>query len=244
MKGIPLLKRLISAIKFEHLQESYSQAGEDRVLRFLFDILGVPHPTYLDIGAHHPTYLSNTYLFYKQGARGVCVEPDPILHQRIQQKRSRDICLNIGIATGSSSHLEFYVFDNPTLNTFSPIIRDEQIANGRVNTQRLHIPVFNVNEVIERYLPGPLHLVSLDTEGWDLMILQSFDFEKYRPVAFCIETLENTVERKIATIIDFMISKNYRIFADTYLNTIFVDNAVWTARPSIAVQANTEVQAL
>ncbi|MEO7933702.1 MAG: FkbM family methyltransferase [Chthoniobacterales bacterium] len=238
MKGIRLLKRLASAIKFEHTQESYAQAGEDRVLRFLFDLLGVPHPTYLDIGAHHPTYLSNTYLFYKQGARGVCVEPDPTLHQRIQQKRPRDVCLNIGVATGEDTSLEFYVFDNATMNTFSPEIRDEQIANGRVNTQCLQIPVANVNDVIEHHLPGVLHLVSLDTEGWDLIILQSFNFEKCRPTAFCIETLENTIERKIAPIIDFMISKNYRIFADTYLNTIFVDNNVWNARPSIAVQVD------
>lgn len=237
MKGIRLFKRLISAIKFEHTLESYSQSGEDRILRFLFDILEVPHPTYLDIGAHHPAYLSNTYLFYKGGSNGVCVEPDPILHKRIQRERNRDICLNIGIATESAAGLEFYIFDNPTMNTFSTQIRDEQVANGLVNTQRLIIPVLSVNELMERHFSTTLHFVSLDTEGFDLMILQSFDFDRFRPMAFCVETLENTIERKIAPIIDFMISKNYRIYADTYLNTIFVDAEVWNSRPAIKDQS-------
>ncbi|MFM6249337.1 MAG: hypothetical protein ACKPEQ_09345, partial [Dolichospermum sp.] len=57
---------------------SYSQCGEDLIINFIFNNLGIINPSYLDIGAHHPTYLSNTYSFYRKGCQGVCVEPDPV----------------------------------------------------------------------------------------------------------------------------------------------------------------------
>jgi FkbM family methyltransferase len=228
MKGIKLLKRLRAALRREDYQVSYAQCGEDRILHFLFSLLDIPHPTYLDIGANHPTQLSNTYLFYKEGARGVCVEPDPRLCRNIKAGRPHDTCLNIGIAAGVTGNLKFYVFNNPTMNTFSEIIRDEQLQTGLVLTQELEVEVQSINSVIARHFPtGCPNLVSIDTEGMDLAILETFDFTTYRPEAFCIETITNIEARKMTEIIDFMGSKNYVVYADTFLNTIFVDQERW-----------------
>ena len=55
---------------------SYSQAGEDQLVRYLFQSMGIANPTYLDIGANHPYICSNTFLFYSRGSKGVCIEPD------------------------------------------------------------------------------------------------------------------------------------------------------------------------
>src|SRR2546430_2805880 len=60
-------------------QRSYSQCGEDLLVNFIFGAIRQSAVSYLDVGAHHPTFLSNTYLFYKAGGSGVCVEPDPRL---------------------------------------------------------------------------------------------------------------------------------------------------------------------
>ncbi len=228
MKGIRLLKRLGAALRREDYQMTYAQCGEDSILRFLFNLLEIPLPTYLDIGAHHPTYLSNTFLFYREGARGVCVEPDPRLCSGIQAGRPNDTCLNIGIAAGATGHLSFYVFDDPTMNTFSEEVKQDQLRSGRLLQQELKIEVQSVNTVIARHFPSACpNLVSLDTEGLDLAILETFDFATYRPEVFCIETLTNVDDRKITEIIDFMISKNYVVYADTFVNTIFVDQQSW-----------------
>ena len=45
------------------LKNSYSQCGEDLIVEFILNGLKIKHPTYMDIGAHHPFYLSNTALF-------------------------------------------------------------------------------------------------------------------------------------------------------------------------------------
>jgi len=71
---------------------SYSQCGEDRILRHIFSVFGIEKPTYLDIGAHHPVALSNTYLFYQKGATGVLVEPNPARYRELVRARPRDVC--------------------------------------------------------------------------------------------------------------------------------------------------------
>ena len=101
-----------------YYRKSWSQCGEDLILRYLFDLLHIARPTYIDIGAHHPWYYNNTYLFYRQGARGVNIEPDPSLHAGLVRGRRHDINLNIGIGPGEAE-LDFYVMSTRTLNTFS-----------------------------------------------------------------------------------------------------------------------------
>jgi hypothetical protein len=47
---------------------------------------------------------------------------------------------------------------------------------------------------------------------------------------FCAETLkydESSRAPKIKEIIDLMIDNDYFIYADTYINTIFVDKKIW-----------------
>jgi len=218
----------------ENLKISYSQCGEDLILQFLFRVLGISKVSYLDIGAHHPTYLSNTYLFYENGGHGVCVEPDPSLFDEFGKKRPRDTHLNCGVGI-SAGEADFFVMSISTLNTFSKEEAERYQSYGQqriVKTIRMELKT--TNEIIERNFENCPNLVSLDVEGMDYLILQNFDFKKYRPEVFCLETLsytENKSERKLTEIIDLMHENGYMTYADTYINTIFVDNAAWNNRP-------------
>ena len=49
------------------LRKSYSQCGEDLLVDYIFKLRGITQPTYLDIGANHPYFISNTAKFYQQG---------------------------------------------------------------------------------------------------------------------------------------------------------------------------------
>ena len=49
---------------------------------------------YVDIGAYHPKLFSNTYLFYKKGWRGICVDPNPKMGEIFAKARPRDVFLN------------------------------------------------------------------------------------------------------------------------------------------------------
>src|ERR1043165_8555860 len=76
---------------------SFSQVGEDRIVHFLFQSLGIDKPSYIDIGANNPVLDSNTYYFYLLGSTGVIIEPDPELYKKLRRKRRKDICINAGI---------------------------------------------------------------------------------------------------------------------------------------------------
>jgi len=55
--------RPILRFRQNYWSKSYCQSGEDLILSLAFYSLGISRPTYLDIGAHHPEYLSNSALF-------------------------------------------------------------------------------------------------------------------------------------------------------------------------------------
>ena len=217
----------------KHRKPSYAQSGEDRIISFLFDWIQIKSPTYLDVGAHHAKWLSNTYLFYENGSSGVCVEPDPYLYAAIKRKRKRDICLNIGIGGGAQENADFYVMTSRTLNTFSTedALRCQNTNN--FGTQKIEkiiqIPLRTINDVMKEYFSEGVNLVSIDVEGLDFEIIQAFDFLQFQPDVFCIETLrfqENGELKKNFDLINFMLEKKYFIYGETYINTIFVSKRI------------------
>lgn len=205
---------------------SYSQCGEDLIIDFLLKDMGLGRITYVDIGAHDPISMNNTYKFYRRGGKGVCIDPNPIIYVRLKRHRKRDICLNAGVSETAVEKADFYILKSDTLSTFSKEKAEYLIKYSDEEIDEVvKIPILSINEVM-KILPECPNLVSIDTEGMDLSILKGIDYEEYRPQVFCIETLtyeKQQVERKIREIIDFMDACGYTIYADTHINTIFLD---------------------
>jgi len=164
----------------------------------------------------------------------VCVEADPALHGKIARKRPGDICLNIGVGTSGQGSAPFYIMSTPTLNTFSREEAERYRSYGRERILKVvDMPLETVNRIVAKHLPGGVNFISLDVEGMDLPILESIDFSACHPQVFCVETLtytEDKSERKIGEILSFMATNGYMNYADTYLNTIFVDRDAWASR--------------
>jgi len=208
--------------------KSYAQSGEDIILRHLFDIIGVAKPVYLDIGANHPIHLSNSYLFYRQGSRGVCIEPDPVLVADFRRKRPRDLVRGVGVAP-QPGELEFFVMSASSLNTFSADEAHHSETLGHRIEKCLKIPVITVNEALEQCDRTP-DFVSIDVEGLDEAVVSSIDFDRFRPAAFCIETLtysEHGEGKKKNSIFETFSKNGFFPYADTFVNTIFVEENRW-----------------
>lgn len=207
---------------------SYAQCGEDKILNFIFDDLNIEKPSYLDVGANYPQQLSNTYVLYLKGCYGVCVEPDPDLCQNFKEERPRDICLNIGLGAENSEPMPFYVFGDTAkgLNTFSKQQADHVESLGVFKVQQiLWMPLRDINEIIAENFETHPNFLSLDVEGLDYEILQKLDCVRYPIEVICVETIQYETRgfrSKIPGIIDLMLAKNYVIYADTHVNTIFI----------------------
>lgn len=209
---------------------TYAQQGEDVALwQILRNVLGIEHPTYMDIGAHHPVFNNNTYLFYGRGARGVLVEPNPALHRVLEQLRPRDVLVRAGIGVTAQAEADFYIIGGSPdgqLNTFSCEQADTLVArsNGHYRIERvMKIPLLGINDLMRQHWNGPPNLLSLDTEGFDLPILRSLDFERLRPDVVCVETLEIGGRRVLGEIPQLMAQKGYEARGGSFVNTIFVD---------------------
>jgi FkbM family methyltransferase len=216
-------------------QKSYSQCGEDLIIDYIFNgILKIPRPSYMDIGANDPVKINNTYLLYRKGCRGICVEPDPELFIRLRKVRQGDTCLNLGIGTENKSEADYFIMSSKTLNTFSAAEAKNIENNSHFGKQKIEsiikVPLLSMNDLCEKFFPRGINLISLDVEGHDLEILKSMDLKKYRPEVFCVESVKCEINDKLAKdteMIDFLLQNGYLVYADTFINTIFIDKDKW-----------------
>lgn len=153
----------------------YSQYGEDEVLLELFK--DTPSGVYVDVGAHHPYRYSNTYLLYKKGWHGINIDPNEKAIALFAKARPKDT--NICCGVGTKGELTYYRFSDPAVNTF---IAEEAEKSKRKSfityLGESRVPVHPLSELIT----GPFDLLSIDAEGMDLEILQSYDWKFYPKV--------------------------------------------------------------
>jgi len=215
-------------------KRSYAEVCEDLIVADIFKRLHVDTPTYLDIGAHDPIVWSNTYLLYEAGSRGVLVEPNPSLTGKLRRVRPGDTVLEVGIgAKGADVEADYYLIAGKgEMNTFSQeeAKRLQAEFGADVLVGVIKRKLVDVNRVLAENFPNRApDFVSMDTEGYDLTILSAFDFERFRPRVFCVETLAGS--RPDARIVDLMKAKDYDVRGGTFVNTVFVDRRERRAGP-------------
>ncbi len=206
---------------------SYSQIGEDKIVYYLFQHLGIQKPTYIDIGAYCPILYSNTFFFYERGSKGVCVEPDPTLYKKIKKTRTRDVVINAGIGIDNIEQADFYIFQTTGWNTFSKEEAEYRKSKGQPYEKIIKMPLININDIFAKYFTSQVDLISIDVEGLDFDIIKSLDYNKYAPKVIILETIrfgQSEKAEKQQNMIDYVVSKGYMIYADTYVNTIFLKN--------------------
>lgn len=214
---------------------SYAQSGEDILAHgILCRHLRIERPAYVDIGAHDPVRLSNTYLLYTLGCRGLLIEPDPDCVKKLRRKRRHDTVLAAGISPGCYGEAPFYRLNQPTLNTFSRQDAEDACAQGPYRiVEELRVPVVPIADAIDSKLLGRPNFLSIDAEGLDVAILDSYDFDRHAPELVCVEAAEfceNNIGPLRAEIFSILQDRGYFLYASTYLNGLFVSRKHWRER--------------
>ncbi|RKS45135.1 FkbM family methyltransferase [Gillisia mitskevichiae] len=225
------IKKPFISTKRKYRKESFSQSGEDLIVKYIFDYIGIKSPSYIDIGAHHPFFISNTALFYNNGSRGINIEPDPNLFKEFLKYRKEDININIGIGK-CKDFLDFYVISSSTLNTFSKEEAEKYSNEGNFAIKDIvKIEVNSLTNILRKYTNGIFpEFLSIDAEGVDEQIVKEIDFIKNFPIVICIETISFSTSGnglKNDNLIQYIVSKGYLLYADTNINSIFVKNEYW-----------------
>jgi FkbM family methyltransferase len=208
---------------FEYTK-SYSQDGEDMILKAIYEQRKNYKGFFVDVGAHHPVRFSNTRYFYKRGWRGINIEPTPSAIQAFKTFRSRDINLNIGISP-TKGELKFYCFNEPALNSFSKEVseRIDKDSSKYKIIKELNIDVLPLTEVFDTYLPKntKIDFMTIDVEGLDYQVLLSNNWDKYKPDVLLVEENVDVDAIKDSLIYNFLKEKGYRFFAKTLRTCIY-----------------------
>ena len=223
-----MIKKFLKDMRDKYLNpyaiESYSQEGEDMILRRLFEKQEIGF--YIDVGAHHPKRFSNTYFFYKKGWHGINIDAMPDSMKAFNKSRPRDINIEKPISD-KKELLTYYAFNEPALNGFSKEL--SQSRDGLEHYKiifKKEIETSTLTEVLDNCLieGNKISFLSIDVEGLDFKVLKSLDFIKYRPQVILIEILENNFSTLVNNNISiFLEKKDYDIFAKTVNTVIFID---------------------
>jgi len=156
-----------------------SQFGEDL---FLHSYFGDRQGLYIDIGGNHPFRLSNTYLLYRMGWKGLVVEPIRKLYVKHRRLRPRDIQINAAVSDRTGD-LTFYQMIPPVLSTCDPKEVEKMLSSGSaLLLHKYSVPTTTVAELYRTHLaPRPISLLSIDTEGYDMAVLRGVDWEEMNP---------------------------------------------------------------
>jgi FkbM family methyltransferase len=208
------------------LRLSYSQDGEDMVLRRIFEHQKTGF--YVDVGAHHPFRFSNTCYFHRRGWRGINIDANPLMIDAFRRYRPADINLSMGIAE-TAGRLVFHRFNEPALNTFDAALAAERAALPDYRlVDRIEVQVRRLDDVLAEYLPKDQNIdfLSVDVEGLDLQVLKSNDWIRFRPRLLLVEARELDFEKLSADpACAYVRSVDYRPIAKTVNTVIFSSGA-------------------
>ena len=147
---------------------------------------------YIDIGAHHPKKFSNTCLLYDKGWSGI-------------------------------NYSYYYIFNEPAVNTFSEIQKDINLKNGYFLLSQKKIKIVTLSSILEKYSEQTkIDFLNIDVEGLDYEILDSNNWDLFKPTLVCIEIQNSKIDDlKQNKIYKFLIAKSYKLIAITGNSHIF-----------------------
>lgn len=166
---------------------AFSQEGEDLILNRIF--ADQPTGFYVDVGAHHPFRYSNTAFFYQRGWRGINIDPLPGAMAEFSNARPRDINLNCGVAP-TKGIMQYHMYTLPELNGFgAQALLSESDRAKYPLVEIIPVEVEPLAALLDQHLEEgtQIDFLTVDVEGFDLSVLQSNNWERYRPRLVLVE---------------------------------------------------------
>lgn len=219
-------ERLLISPLYDWLgKRSFAQSGEDVIADL--ELGKKKRGRYVDVGAFHPKLFSNTYLFYKRGWSGVCIEPRPEAEAQFKKVRPRDQFVPMGVAK-KKDILEYLEFDEAQTNTFLSEQAEKNVKEaGRKFLRKRSVVAMPLRDILASSgVEGEkIDLLSVDVEGMELEVLKSSDWEKFRPRLIIVEDLDFDFSSPASSgVVKYLWKLGYRLVAKTPFSLILIDN--------------------
>lgn len=154
----------------------------------------------------------------------MAVDPDQRMIDAFRQHRPEDTAVP-AVVSNSTEPLTVTFFDQPAVNSVDPSFTKNQIekAGRRVVGTQSFQPV-SLASLFETYYPDrTVDFLNVDVEGHDLQVLESGDWNRFRPKVVAVESggYEEAIlhSNKVCA---FMTANRYRMAAHCFITSIFV----------------------
>ena len=230
------------------LTESYSLEGEDRIalslLRTIINDYG-QNFFYIDIGCNDPIKYSNTYLFYKLGLHGICIDPLPESAKKFEEQRKNDTFIQAAIAE-KIDQVYMHIFDMDDASTID--LETQKKYAGKFDLKcKLKVKTITLKYVMENLkIPknANIPLLSIDVEGYDENIFsQAMNLDNRFDMIIVEDKLINLSNPYPQSKIGELAKDNgYIMISKSPLNTIYINNKSktfeWIPRKMIDFKKN------
>ena len=210
MKKIALIKKILNF-------KTFAQFYEDLILFCVFH--DVEKGFYIDIGANDPDILSVTKAFYLKGWNGINIEPLPDKYNSLVKIRPKDINLQIGVSRIKGNSTLYLLGSGSTMQ--------KNFSNNQ--SQIININIDTMSNICEKYIKKgeDIQFCKIDVEGEEKNVLLGYDFEKYRPKVFVIEsTLPGTIIPSYSSWEYILLNNNYSFAYQYNINRYYIDNKI------------------
>jgi FkbM family methyltransferase len=181
-----------------------AEGGVDALVRDTF-FFGVPTGVLVEVGAAAPDFLSLGNSFRGCGWRVISVEPNPIFaekHRALGHEIQEFACGeedtdDVSFYLAQARNLEHqYRGGDISYESFSSLgIRGDfrklfDTMADRFTTREIKIRQRRLETILDAIDGlGPIDILCIDTEGWELECLKGFSFERFKPKVLIIEDL-------------------------------------------------------
>jgi len=213
--------------EFKHQNVYYSWEGEDVLIaKICRDFLNLHCGFFVDVGAFHPIFLSNTYLLYKLGWRGINIDATPGSMELFREMRPGDTNLELAVAREPGTRT-FRLYNEPTLNALVQHA-PETTSNHRF-LRDVEVKCMPLTDILDsQKVSRRIDLLLVDAEGADLEVLESLDFRRYRPRLVVTEVLgchdiDSVAQSPVSRLLR---SKDYALFSRLHFSCVFMDRSL------------------
>lgn len=167
-----------TADAYRHLQKSKSQYGQDL---FVLAELGAKRGGYfVEFGATDGVRLSNTHLLEREfGWTGILAEPAQCWHKDLRKERQCVIDKRC-VWSASGQTLQFTESASAMLSTISKFSDGDHMTHKRASAREYTVETISLADLLQEHnAPRQIDYMSVDTEGSEFDIMNSFDFSLY-----------------------------------------------------------------
>ncbi|MEI4828204.1 FkbM family methyltransferase [Bacillus sp. FJAT-53711] len=206
------------------LLQYYSQIGQDKfVNERIFQ--GMEKGFFVEIGAHDGISISNSYFFEKhKNWDGICIEPIPEVFELLRKNR-KCICIE-GAISNENGNQDFLQIQG-SLEMLSGLVDKFDLRHKeRINIELqdcggsckvVKVKTYTLQSILDNHNVTHIDLLSIDTEGAELAVLQSIDFKKVK--IECIVAENNYQEKSVE---EFLTMQGYRLVEKLPFDDIFL----------------------